>query len=346
MSTMREVAALAGVSGKTVSRVINGDRYVSAEVRERVQRAVEELGYVPNMMSQTFRTGRDSAIGVAVPDLADPFFGAIVQAIAEQARSRATAVLVTGLGTDPADEQAAVESLLRRSISGLVIAPNSTDQSYLRRWQPGPQLVFIDRPPRRVNADSVIEDDVGGARCAVELLLARGHRRIAFFGNATAVITTRRRLDGYRAAFGDAGIQPDPLLEFNYADIDEVADAMRRMLARSDPPTAIFSSNSQASVTLVAALHDLGRTGVGFVSFGDFPMAAALRPAVTVVDQDPALLGRTAADRLFTRIEQPLVKRRRQLVLPVQLRIRETTPTAIASSAPSTASSSGTESHA
>src|SRR3954447_15048094 len=118
MVTMREVAERAGVSAKTVSRVLRNDRYVSDSVRERVNAAVNDLQYVPNMLAVTFRSGRDAAIGVAVPDIADPFFAQIVQGVEAEARSRRTAVIVTSLGYDPAYEQAAVEALLQRQVQG------------------------------------------------------------------------------------------------------------------------------------------------------------------------------------------------------------------------------------
>ena len=327
MSTMREVGALAGVSAKTVSRVINGDRYVSAQVRARVEGAVAELGYVPNMLSQTFRAGRDSAIGIAVPDIADAFFGSVIQAVERQARARTTAVIVTSLGDDPATEQLTVETLLRRQVAGLIIAPISTDQSYLSAWQPRTELMFIDRAARRITADSVIEDDIGGAATAVGHLIDRGHRRIAFVGNAAAVVTTGRRLAGYRAALAEAGIGADPLLERLYAAGPAGAVvSLRDLLDLSDPPTAIFSSNSQGSLVLVPELQSLRRTDVGFVSFGDFPMAEALRPSVTVLDQDPEQVGLAAAQRLFARIDGLPAPRRRHLVLPVPLVVRESTP--------------------
>src|SRR6185369_8789587 len=134
MATMRDVAQRAGVSAKTVSRVVNNDRYVSADVRERVERAIDELQYVPNMLAVTFRSGRDAAIGVAVPDIADPFFAQIVQAVEVEARARSTAVIVTSLGYDAAYEQAAVAALLQRQVLGLITCPVASDQSYLAPW--------------------------------------------------------------------------------------------------------------------------------------------------------------------------------------------------------------------
>ncbi len=322
---MREVAARAGVSGKTVSRVINGDRYVSADVRHRVEQAIADLDYVPNMLSQVFRSGRDTAIGLAVPDIADGFFAAVIQAVETVARARGTAVLVTSLGHDPAGERPAVEALLRRSIAGLVIAPVSGDHVYLRPWLTTTRLVFVDRPPQQLTADSVVEDDIGGAEEAVRHLVERGHRRIAFLGNADAVVTTQRRLLGYRQALTGAGIEPDPGLEFLYAG--DPAGAAPALLARlsTGEVTAVFSSNSHASTVLVPRLPRSTRDALGFVSFGDFPMADALQPSVTVVRQDPSAVGHLAARRLFQQIDSGADGIGEALVRPVSLLVRQST---------------------
>ena len=134
MATMRQVAERAGVSAKTVSRVLHNDRYVSDSVRDRVNAAVNDLQYVPNMLAVSFRSGRDAAIGVAVPDIADPFFAQIIQAVEVEARARQTAVIVTSLGYDADYEQGAVEALLQRQVLGLISCPVSGDQSYLAPW--------------------------------------------------------------------------------------------------------------------------------------------------------------------------------------------------------------------
>src|SRR4051794_40932631 len=132
MSTMRQVAEHAGVSAKSVSRVINNDRYVSAAVRRRVEQAIAELNYVPNELARTFRAGRDAAIGVAIPEISDPFFASLTREIEQLARSRGLAVLITSLGQDGAEEQNRVEALLRRQLNGLITTPVSADQSYLK----------------------------------------------------------------------------------------------------------------------------------------------------------------------------------------------------------------------
>src|SRR3954469_24077248 len=193
---MREVAALAGVSAKSVSRVLRHDRYVSDDVRLRVERAVAELHYVPNVLARTFRSGSDNAIGVAVPDISDPFFAALTQAVETVARARGTAVIVTSLGGDEAGERAGLEALLGRRLAGLIATPISRDQSYLEPWLSRTAVVFVDRPPRGVKADSVIEDDLAGAREATAHLLAHGHRRVAFVGDDRRIATTARRVKG------------------------------------------------------------------------------------------------------------------------------------------------------
>lgn len=320
MSTMRQVAALAGVSAKTVSRVVNNDRYVSDDVRRRVDHAIHELQYVPNTLARTFRSGRDAAIGIAVPDIADPFFATVIQAVERIARGRRTSVFVTSLGNDPRDERSGVEALLGRQLAGLISTPVSTDQSYLKAWQSRTAIVFIDRVPSRITADSVVEDDHGGAYTATEHLIAHGHRRIGFIGDAVSVATTAKRLHGYRTALAEAGLAEDhQLIALGATSARDAAAAAGHLLSQPVPPTALFSSNARSSIAVVPALQALGRTDIAFISFGDFPLADALNPTLSVVDQNPNSVGQTAATRLFERLDQPTKRLKRKIVLPVTL---------------------------
>jgi LacI family transcriptional regulator len=324
MSTMRDVAALAGVSAKTVSRVMHNDRYVSDEVRARVEAAIRELKYVPNTVARTFRSGRDAAIGVAVPDISDPFFATLTHSVEQIARANGVAVFVTSLGGEADDERAGVEALLGRQIAGLISTPISADQSYLKHWQPRTAIVFVDRTPSRITADSVVEDNYGGAYEATAHLIGHGHRRIAFIGDARSIATTGRRLDGYHAALSNAGVPLVPeMVVLGVTSTEEAVTATARLMALAEPPTALLSSNARSSIGVVPALKSVGRTDLAVISFGDFPLAQALHPAVTVVDQDPVAVGRLAATRLFERLENPDRRRKRKIVLPVSLVIRE-----------------------
>ena len=322
---MQDVADLAGTSAKTVSRVFNDDPHVTDALREKVQSAMKQLNYVPNMMARTFREGRAPVIGIAVPDIADPFFAALIKEIETAAREQNMSIVVTSLGDDPALEQGIVEMTVRRQISALVIAPIAHDQSYLSRWQANLPIVFVDRAPNKVAADSFVEDDLGGAREATEHLLGHGHQRVAFIGDSTDIPTTRLRLEGYKAALQSAGlaIDEDLIALVGARDPDIAARACVDLLKMDNPPTAIFSSNARFSIGVFPALQAAKRTDVALVSFGDFPMANVLRPAVSVIDQNPQNLGRVAAERLFARLNHPTRKLRRKNVLPVTLVQRE-----------------------
>lgn len=325
MTTMRQVAERAGVSAKTVSRVMNNDKYVSSEVRQRVELAIAELNYVPNRLARTFRSGRDAAIGVAIPDISDPFFATLTREIEQIARSRGVAVFITSLGEDGAEEQGRVEALLSRQLIGLITTPISLDQAYLRPWQDRTTLVFIDRSPSKITADSVVEDDHGGAYQATEHLIGHGHQRIAFVGDSVATPTTARRLAGYQSALRDAGIAEDPnLIMLGPTTEVETAETVTGLLSLDELPTAIFSSNARCTIGIIPALQAADRSAIPLISFGDFPLAKAIQPPPSIIDQDPVAVAQVAATRLFERIDHPQRRLKRKIVLPVPLIIRGT----------------------
>lgn len=317
MTTMRDVAARAAVSAKTVSRVFNDDPHVLPETRARVAEALRELGYVPNSLSRSFRTGRAPVLGVAVPDLADPFFAVIAKAVEQVATRADMAVVVSSLGYDPDREPGGVAALLRRSLSGLIVVPTSQDQSHLSSWTERLPVVFVDRPPRGLTADAFTQDDHQGARIATHHLISHGHRAIAFVGDSPQMSTTAGRLAGHRAALAEAGLAPrDDLVAFGASDPAGAERVVGRLSRSAAPPTALFSADARTTMTLVPALA--GRTWA-VVGFGDFPMANMLSPALSVIDQDPATLGRLAAERVLERLAAPERHFRRHTVTPVRL---------------------------
>src|SRR5919106_6147252 len=180
--TMRDVASRAGVSLKTVSRVINDEPGVAVATAARVGDAIDELGFQRNDLARTLRQGRSSGtLGLVIEDVANPFYSAIAQAVEAAARARGF-MLITGSCEEDADrERELVQALLRRRVDALLLVPASRDHAYLARvLGAGTPVVFIDRPPEGTEADTVLLDNLGGARAAVDHLLAQGHRRIAF----------------------------------------------------------------------------------------------------------------------------------------------------------------------
>lgn len=318
MTTMRDVALRARVSTKTVSRVFNEDRHVTDETRERVQRAMTDLQYVPNLLARGLRVGKDAVLGVGVPDISDPFFASLTSGIESVAAARGFAVVVTSLGLAPERERASVEALLRRQILGLIVTPIGPDQSYLKPW-PDTPVVFVDRTPTRFRGDSFVEDDRGGARVATEHLIRHGHRRIAFIGDTLDIATTKNRLEGYRDAMLANELDVDrDLVQLRWGQDVPPAELLAA-LSVGGHPTALFSSNARCSTQLLGVLTPAVRRKTAIVSFGDLALAPVIEPALTVIDQDPYRLGTMAAERMVAKLADPTKKLRRKNLLPIRL---------------------------
>ncbi|WP_082589077.1 LacI family DNA-binding transcriptional regulator [Nostocoides sp. Soil756] len=305
---MREVAALAGVSVKTVSRVVNQEAGVSSAVRERVSSAVSRLDYRPNLAASNLRRAgaRTGLIGALVQDLSNSFSAGVLRALEDTARAHRTGVLATSLDEGVERERELVHDLVTRRVDGLVIMPASTRHDYLvSELRTGTPAVFVDRPPRGVDADSVVVDNASGARSGTEHLLARGHRRIAGLFHLTQIVTVQHRIDGFRSAHEAFGLVPDPrLVVTDISSAEEATRVVDRLLALDDPPTAIFAARNLLATGAVRSLAQHGlRRSVALVGFDDFPLADLLDPPLTVVRQDVARIGRTVGELIFQRID-------------------------------------------
>ncbi len=306
--TMRDVAALAGVSLKTVSRVVNGVASVNPDLTAKVRDAADKLGYRPNMTASNLRRRdrRTSAIGLLLQDAANPFSAALMRAVEDVARAHRTVVLIGSLDDDPARERELSSALFDRRVDGLVIMPSSDDHSYLMAERSaGTGLVFVDRRPKHLNADSVVVDNIAGAATAVKHLLDHGHRHIAYLGDDPTIMTAAERFEGYVRALERGGGAVDPrLVVHGLRSIEAATTATRALLARPDPPTALFGSQNLVTIGAGRALRALGRQwSVAMVGFDDFPLADMLDPGVTVVAQDVERIGRVAAEILFARLD-------------------------------------------
>ncbi len=320
--TLRDVSALAGVSPKTVSRVINHDAGVAPATAERVRAAIRELGFHPNPVARSLRVGRDDAIGLIVENIADPFFAEMTDAVEEYARERGTFVVITSSGYAPENERVAIAALTNRRVAGLIIVPTSGDHSYLGESPLRVPSVFADRPPIQHDSDTVLSDNEGGARMATAHMLSYGHRRIAFLSDRLHIYTTRLRYQGFRAAMAEAGVPVDDrLVRVDAIGAQNATAAMLDLLVSDPAPTAVMSGNARTSLGVVRALHLSGRTDIAHVCFDDFNAAESLSPPVTAISQDPRRLGRRAAELLFDRINGETGPARR-VVLPVRLIVR------------------------
>lgn len=304
---MQHVAALAGVSLKTVSRVVNGEPGVSAELAERVREAVDRLGYRHNLAASNLRRGRRTAsIGMLVQDLGNDYCAELLRAVEATARTRRVVVISASLDEEPERERELVNGLVERRIDGLILMPATEDQSYLiPEVQAGLAVVVVDRVPRGISLDSVTADNRAGAAHAVHHLLSHGHRRIGFLGDDPSIATATARAAGYRDALAAAGLAVDPSLEvLGVRTEDQARSEVEAMLARPDPPTALFTGRNVLTVGAVRVLRARGEQHrVALVGFDDFPTADLLEPGVTCVKQAVVSEGQLAIERLLARLD-------------------------------------------
>jgi LacI family transcriptional regulator len=297
---MKDVAARAGVGLKTVSRVVNGEPGVTAETAERVQAAIAELGFRRNDSARILRKGRTASIGLILEDIGDPFYSAFSRAVEDIARDNAS-LLFIGSSAEAADrEQELALAFCARRVDGLIVIPAGSDHRYLLpETQAGVAVVFADRPGQRIAADNVLTANADGARQGVEHLIRHGHRRIGYIGDLPHIHTAAERLRGYREAMADAGLAVAPeWVAMGPTGPERVAADLRAMTGDTGV-TAVFCGNNRVSVSVLRAVDSLPARPA-LIGFDDFELADLA--GLTVVAQDPAGLGRTAARLLFRRL--------------------------------------------
>jgi len=303
---MRDVAAAAGVSVMTVSRVLNGAGAVAAETAARVEQAIAELGYRRNDIARHLRQkGQVSrTIGLVVDDLGNPFYSALARAVEDAAYRRGYLVLVGSTNDDPYRERELVSAFSARQVDGLIVVPTSGNQGFLStQLAMGTPIVCADRTAKGLDVDTVTVNNRDAAMRAVAHLLDHGHRRIAYLGDQRSIWTLKERYAGYRDALAAADVAVDrDLVCHGLRSRGDAAAAMERLMALPHPPTAVFGSNDLITMGAIDGLGDAAKR-VALVGFDDFPLADKLSPPVTVVSQDPATIGATAAQLLFSRID-------------------------------------------
>jgi LacI family transcriptional regulator len=304
-ATIRDVAALAGVGIKTVSRVINDEPNVSAPTRERVERAALALNFQPNQGAGALRRGdhRTRTLGLLLDAVDNPFSASINRAVEVVASARGTAVFAASFDDDPDRERELVDAFTRRRVDGLILTTISSDHGYLQvERDQGTPLVFVDRPPVGLLADAVLTDNRAAATTATEHLLQVGHRRIAHLGDELAISTARERRQGFLSTMERAAATP--VVVDDLRSVEAAEQAVRRLLALAVPPTALFTSQNMVSLGALRALHGLGlQHTVALVGLDDLQLAELLQPGVTVLAQDPTRIGTLAAEQLFRRLD-------------------------------------------
>ncbi|MBT2395372.1 LacI family DNA-binding transcriptional regulator [Streptomyces sp. ISL-100] len=303
--TMTDVAELAGVSLKTVSRVINNVPSVNQEMVDSVLTAVKQLGFRRNDLARSLRAGDSTAtIGLAIEDLANPFYSTIASAVAEVAREHDTHLITASSEESPERERDLLLELCQRRADGLLVVPAGTDHSYLRlEIEMGTPVVFLDRPPTGLLCDAVFIDNRGGASAGITRLLEDGHQRIGVIMDSLAIYTMRERLAGVQAALAAAGLPyDDALIRVGVHEPEAAAGVAAGMLDSSRPPTAFFCGNNRISVGVLEELWHRD-SDAALMGFDDFELSRLMPRPLTVIAFDLRELGRKGAEMLFKRID-------------------------------------------
>lgn len=325
---MSDVARLADVSTMTVSRVLNNNASVLEETRQRVFKAIEQLGYRRNELARSLRERRSRQIGILVPNLYDPFFAVCAHRVSSVAKKHNYSVSIATTDDDPETEFVEASRMLRRGVEGLVVIPVG-GESTSRLLDPELQqlhLVTMDRPitggDRSI--DTLLVQNSEGAQRGTEHLLSLGHRRVACFGLSRNVYTMRMRFDGYAAAMRAAGL-PAAIVEVPES-IDGTLVQLKQLLAGKTPPTAVFCANNLVARQVLHGLQTMNihpPKGMALVGFDDFETADLLRPGITVVRQPVESMAQLAGEVLFERLLAPATQPPAQhIVLPVDLVVR------------------------
>lgn len=319
-ATMNDVARLAGVSIKTVSRVVNAESGVHPATAERVLAAIDQLGFRRNLSARNLRRGTGTGtLGLVLEDLANPFYSVLTRAVEEVARVQGKQVLTGSSDEDPARERELVLEFCARRVDGLLVIPAGHQHGYIaHEINAGTPVVFVDRPPGNLDADTVLIDNAGGTALAVRHLAEHGHRKIAFLGDAPEIHTAAERLRGFREGCAQAGVpfSPDLVLMGPHTD-ESVARALRSTLRRA---TALVTGNNRITIHALRALAGQP-SRPALVGFDDFELADLLDPPISVVTHDTWALGRSAAELLFARLGGDRTPPRR-MVVPTRLLAR------------------------
>lgn len=327
MPTIHDVANQAGVAPITVSRVINNSGYVSEGTRERVLAAIEELGYVPNVLARSLRLKQTNTLALVLTDVTNPFWTTVARGVEDAANEAGFNVILCNTDESEAKQDEYLTVLLQKQVDGVLLVPaSSTAESVKFVQKQGVPVVVLDRRVPEVQVDVVRGDSEGGAYQLIKLLLDLGHRRVAVLSGPQDVSTAVDRVAGYHRALAEAGLDGNEELIF-YGSFTQASgyEMMQRVLALAPRPTALFATNNFIAVGALRALRDVGLRVPGdmaLVAFDDLTSALVIEPFLTVAHQPAYEMGRRATELLLARLSDKAPAEYQEIVLPTEIIVR------------------------
>lgn len=328
--TIHDVARRAGVAVSSVSRALGNHPDVSAAMRDKVTKAAQELGYVPDPAAQSLRSGATRLVGLVIRDFANPFFGEIINGIEGVFAAAGYTLLVTDSGKDALQGIQRINALKQRRVDALVLSTVDDTAATTRSAITGftRPIVLLDRDYDEESVGKVLLDHATGVRAATNDLLQLGHRRIALITGSKDIRPTRERIRGFLDAFAESGIEPDAAEQVTGVFSASFARATTAdLLSRPEGqrPTALISGGVQATTGILECLSELGiRPGedISLVVCDDLPWLRVLRPRISAVSRDPEAMGRAAAELVLNIIKgEPVAT----VTLPTRYEARDTT---------------------
>ena len=327
--TIRDVAQRAGVSISTVSRVLNNSAAVDEAKRQRVEEAAEALGYSPNPAALSLLGQSTGGIGVLLPYIAGDFFSEFLHGIDRVTSDSGYFLIVSSSHRNVKEFQAVLQGINRR-VDGLIVMSTEVSAQVVCDWLPdGLPIVFVNTEVDREGIEAVNFDNRGGAYSLTEHLIEQGHRRIAFVAGPSASFDANDRLEGYRSALCDHGIEPDEAVEFPGDFTMEAGEAAVPDLLALDPrPTAVFAANDLSAYGVLNGLREAGLDVPGDVivaGFDDIQLASLSSPTLTTVHAPVREMGLEAIERLLGMIKGADDRDRSSVTLPTRVIVREST---------------------
>jgi len=330
-ASLRDVAKRSKVSVSTVSRVINKTGNIDPETLRRVQKAIKALDYKPNRVAQRLRlpSGQRKLIGLLVPDIQNPFYVDVVKGVEALAHEKGYAVFMGSFGQEEDKEAMYLDLMLSESVDGLIVAPSNEKQNKIVELVKNEfPLVCVDRSLSVIDSDVVLVNNVQAAFDAVEHLVQRGHKRIAYIGGLPTISTTVERNEGYVRALTKHGIEIDKeLIRFGDSKHESGKMLAGELLDLPKPPTALFTGNSLITLGALETIHTRRMRipeDIAIVGFDDMPWSISLNPPLTAVSQPGYEIGKRATEMLLHRIVDPQRKPVR-VSLNAELIIRKST---------------------
>lgn len=329
MSSIRDIARISGTSLGTVSRVVNNSGYVKDSTRDRVEKAILELGYEPNAGARQMRSGSTKLIGILLPALDIPFFGILAHTLEQRFFEKGYHSLICNTSENETHEAKYISTLIAQNVDGIIAASAFSETEHFKRiTQHNIPFVAIDRSLPGLTKNSVTVDHFEGGRIMAQHLLKLGHRQIAIVGAPEHSPPIGLRISGAREALTDRNLVPTEIALGDTHSFEACYDLAYSILVKPNPPTAIIGTTDTAAIASVHAAHDLGYKlpeDLSIIGFDNLPETAYVLPRLTTVEQPIRRLGKAAVEQLLYLIDPKKNAPPEELDLGLKLIEREST---------------------